>query len=161
MQHRRFLIVVIVLLVLLNLGTLSFLWINRPGERENRRPHRTEAPGFLIRELNLTGNQRKEFIFLRNRHWQTMEVLQQHDQDLHSRFFDLLLSNPVDSKAVENMADSMSQTRRTMEILTFEHFSRMRQILNPEQQKKFDSIFHKTIRMILPVPPPPPLSPRK
>ena len=159
MKGKGFLIVIIVILVILNLGTLTFIWIHRPGNNEIPMKQRNAAE-FLTRELNMTSSQKEQFRLLRENHRMMMQAFQRKEQDMHNRFFDLLLSFPADSSLVRQIADSMALTRRNMEMLTFDHFRKIRQILTGEQKKKFDDIFHETLKLVLPpLPPPPPPPP--
>ena len=150
--------VIIIVLVVLNLCTLAFIWFNRPGrDRPGRR--QGEAAFFLIKELGLTVEQRKVFGQMRQEHRARLEMLSLHDTDLHNRFFDLLSQEKPDMAAVEALADSIAANRKKMEVLTFEHFSRVNGILNPEQKKKFSLIFKDVLKMVLPPPVPPPVPP--
>jgi periplasmic protein CpxP/Spy len=158
MKGKGFYLIIIILLVLLNLGTLTFIWVHRPGRDINPMERRNVAE-FLTRELELTPQQQKEFLRIRERHQQMMMVYQQQDQALHKRFFDLLLAVPTDTALASMIADSMALTRQGMEMLTFEHFSKIRDILSDEQKKKFDELFHETLKLVLPPPPPPPPPP--
>ena len=159
MKGKGFYITLIVLLVLLNIGTLSFLWFNRP-DRMERRQHRDVAQ-FLTKELRLNPQQKKQYRMIREDHRMMLQQFQEKDRELHSRFFDLLLSQPHDSTVAKSLADSMSRIRQQMDLLTFRHFKNIRQILDSDQQKKFDNIFHKTLQLVMPPPPPPPPPPVK
>ena len=63
MKNKRFYLGVIIILVLVNLGTLAFLMFG--GSLIIPGPIRGKAPDFLIRELNLTRVQMDEFGKLR------------------------------------------------------------------------------------------------
>ena len=153
MNNTGLLKLVIVVLILINIGTLAFMWFNKPMFRQPDRP--TFAPGFLVKELELSGSQQKDYLSLRNSHRMMLRQLQERDKTLHTRFFDQLFSEIPDSKRVAALADSIAENRKKMEVLTYEHFMQVRQMLTPEQQKKFQEIFDEVIRMVLPPPPPP------
>jgi len=157
MNNTRFLKAAIIVLILINIGTLAFMWFNRPLFRQHDQP--IFAPGFLVKELELSASQQKEYLSMRNSHRMMLRQLQEHDKALHTRFFDQLFSEVPDSKRVGDLADSIAENRRKMEVLTYEHFMHVRQMLTPVQQKKFGKIFDEVLRMVLPPPPPPPLPP--
>jgi periplasmic protein CpxP/Spy len=154
MNNVRMLKSVIIVLVLINIGTLTFMWFNNPVRRQSARPQ--FAPGFLVKELELSGSQQKDYLSLRNNHRMMLKQLQERDKALHNRFFDQLFSDVPGSKNVGDLADSIAENRREMEILTYDHFNQVRQMLTPEQQEKFGKIFDEVLRMVLPPPPPPP-----
>ena len=154
MNNTRFLKIVIVLLILVNLGMMAFIWFNSPVSKPSDQP--PFAPGFLVKELELSGSQQKNYLGLRGNHRKILGQLQERDKILHTRFFDQLFSEVPDSKSVQALVDSITENRRKMEVLTFDHFMQVRQMLTPDQQKKFEEIFEEVLRMVLPPPPPPP-----
>lgn len=158
MKGKGFYIAMIAVLILINLGTIFFMWTHRPRE-EGRFHERKNSAEFLIRHLNLTQQQKEAVMKMRDSHLYAMHQLQMDDRELHNRFFDLLQNFPTDSMLVDRVADSMANNRKSMEILTFEHFQKIRAILNDEQKKRFDRLFHETLNLILPTPPPPPMPP--
>ena len=128
--------IAIILLVVLNLGTLIFIWFSRPGrEKPGKRP---DAAAFLIRELGLNEKQQNDFLLLRQEHMEKLEHLSARDRVLHKRFFDLLLLEPPDTIKARILADSIAAIRKEMEIMTYDHFYNVTKILNPGQQKKFE-----------------------
>ena len=154
MNNIRFLKIVIIVLILINLGTLGFIWFRTAKSDTSIR--RSVAAGFLVKELDLSDAQRKEYFRMRRNHRKILGELQETDKSLHSRFFDQLFSETPDLKMVHDLADSIAANRKKMELLTYEHFMHVRQILTPGQQKKFEKIFDEVISIVLPPPPPPP-----
>jgi hypothetical protein len=146
--------VIIILLIVINLGSLAFIWFHYP---EKEKPaYRPAAPGFLIKELNLSGPQKVEYFRLRRNHREILRNLERRDRMLHQRFFDCLLLDIPDTLRIHALADSIAANRRQMELVTYNHFLNITKMLSPEQQKRFDVIFHEVLRMVLPLPPPPP-----
>jgi periplasmic protein CpxP/Spy len=154
MNNQGFLKGVIIVLVLINIGMLAFMWYNRPISGSAVR--RSFAPGFLVKELELSKSQQKDYFRLRRNHRQILGQLQERDKALHTRFFDQLFSEIPDSKSVAALADSIAQNRREMEVLTYDHFEQVREMLTPVQQKKFRDVFDDVLRIVLPPPPLPP-----
>lgn len=148
---------IIVLLVAMNLATLTFMWFNRPGRE--KQGDKAQAANFLIRELDMNQHQQAQYQKLRQEHRAKLNVLNQRDKMLHKHFFDLLVKGSVDSVSLESMASAIAANRKEMELVTYEHFDLIKKILNPAQQQKFDSIFQDVLRMVLPLPPPPPPPP--
>ena len=152
MNKLRFYQIVIFILLLLNLGTLTFLWMGRPGRE--RLPIQGRSGEFLIRELNLTSVQQDEFGKLRDEHQERLMQIREKDRILHDRFFDALFQSPADTQIVNSLADSIARTRRQMEILTFNHFSQLRQLLTEPQKAKFHQVFRQALERAMPPPDP-------
>ena len=66
MENSKFLKVVIIILLLINLATLGFMW-TRKGPPMGPPPHR-DLVEFLSRELNLSQEQKEKFETLKNEH---------------------------------------------------------------------------------------------
>jgi periplasmic protein CpxP/Spy len=157
MTNIRFYKVVIIILVLLNLGTLGFLWLAPP--RSGSLPERGQAAEFLIRELRLTPIQRDEFGKMRDEHSARLSVLQEQDRKLHDRFFDAIFLPVPDTSSVNMLCDSIAGVRKQMEMLTFEHFANLRQLLTINQRVKFQRVFRQALDRVMPMPPAPPVPP--
>ena len=160
MNNLKFYKIVIVILVILNLGTLTFLWIGHP--RGSKVPKYGQAGEFLIRELSLNSSQQDNFGQLRDSHQKTLLALQERDRQLHDRFFEAIFLPVPDTLEVGIIADSIAGLRRQMEMLTFEHFNELRRLLTKEQTQKFHRVFRQALDRVMPIPeppPPPPLPP--
>jgi protein CpxP len=153
MNQLRFYKIIIIILVLLNLGTLSFLWFGKP--RAGQEQGRGKSAKFLIRELSLTPGQQDEFGKLREEHRHRLMILQQQDSRLHDRFFEAIFLPVPDTLTSKILSDSIADVRRQMELLTFEHFRQLRQLLNDEQKNKFHRVFRQALEHVMPLPVPP------
>ncbi len=148
MDNSRFLKIVIIILLLINIGTLGYMWMQKPQDRPG--PPRKDISGFLTRELNFTEDQKKQFETLRNEHHDAIENIQEKDREMHDKYFDLLQSAAEDSLLVTSLADSMSENRKQIELITFHHFRKVRNICDDKQKKKFDEIINDALRMMAP-----------
>ncbi|MCX6306780.1 MAG: Spy/CpxP family protein refolding chaperone [Bacteroidetes bacterium] len=157
MNNIRFYKITIIILVMVNLGTLAFLWFGRP--RPGQMPVSGEAAEYLIDELKLTPGQQDQFGKLRKEHRGKLSLLQAEDRRLHDLFFESLFLIPADTLTVNVLADSMAGLRRQMELLTFEHFRQLRLLLTEEQSRKFHQVFNQALERVMPLPPMPPMPP--
>ena len=150
MTDTKFLRIIIVCLIVLNIGTLSYLLLNRPGN--SRGPGgRERIIEFLSEELNFIFNFYQSNIVKENR--EQIEEIQAEDRKLHDNYFNYLNQNNPDSAVVDSMATLMSHKRKQIEIQSFYHFSMVRTICTEEQKAKFDRIINDALRMMAPRPP--------
>jgi len=157
MESARFLKITIVVLLLINISTLVFMWYSKQNHPHHMPPPPNGGPGntseFLIRELNLDENQQKQFFEMRDKHREAVHEIQEKSGPMHHRFFELLKKVPADSVAALQLADSMSMCQKQIELLTFNHFKKVREICNAQQQTKFDGVIQDALRMMAPKPP--------
>ena len=154
MASQRFLKILLVVLLILNITTLSYTWINESGMNEHGGPHRPDVFSFLCKELQFTEQQQRQYEDLRNEHHQSIGRIQEQGTKFRERFFDLIHTSPTDSVLVKQLADSIASTQQKIELTTFYHFQKVRAICTPEQQKRFDEVIQDALRMMAPPPPP-------
>ena len=150
MNDTRFLKIVIVILLLINIGSISFMWLHHPPPPPM---HERDALHFMIHELKLSDAEQTQFETLKKDHQQAMENFKRTERNLHDKYFGLL-STASDSMSVTQMADSISNNQKQIELLTFYHFKKVRAILTSEQQKKFDEMIGNALGKMASPPPP-------
>jgi protein CpxP len=150
MESNRFLKIVIIVLILLNIGTLAFLWVQKTGIHHP--PHQGGPFEFLSHELGLSEQQREQYSHLRDEHHHAVEELQEKGREMRHHFFELL-KQENNSTMVDQLAADIAGNQKQIELITFEHFQKVRSICTPEQQKKFDEVIQEALRMMAPKPP--------
>jgi protein CpxP len=135
----------VILLLLANAATIATFWFAKA--RHPRPPQGTPAD-FLIKELNLDNKQQEQFLQLVKEHREAAEQLRKKIKEGKDIFFDLLKQSPVNDSAKKAAAADVSNTTAQLDLLTFDHFQKIRTLCNPEQQKKFDSIIHEVTGMM-------------
>lgn len=153
MENTRFLKIAVLLLLLLNIGTLTFMWIRRP-------PPPGGGPGpfnYLVRATGMDDLQREAYARLRDAHHSSMERLHDKATKLRQEMFGLLSANNQNDPAVGQLADSIAAVRKEEELVTFRHFQEVRKLCRPDQQQKFDEAIAGAIEsMGAPMQPGPP-----
>lgn len=165
MENTRFLKITIVVLLIINIATLTFMWLSHRHMHNGgpamhghggHGPHGGPAGAhgnafeFLVRELNLTDEQKQKLEKMRDEHHEQAAKMHRQNGPMHHRFFDMLAN--ADTAAVLRLADSMGQFHKNMELMTFAHFKKIRAICTPAQQKKFDEVINEALRMMAPGP---------
>ncbi len=151
MENTRFLKITIIVLLVVNIATLVFMWTGRNGGP--RPPHGGGPPRiaeYLTEELKLSEEQQKQFKELRDSNHERIQEINEKNGKLHKAYFEMLGASPVDMNKVSLIADSMSAYTKQIELLTFEHFQKVRGMCDPTQQKKFDLIIQDALRMMAP-----------
>ena len=167
MKNERFYKIVIVLLLLLNTGTLAFLWMksNRPPHGPMGGPGRHNRVDRLMSDkLQFTPQQESLMENLKHEHHSQILRIQEEESKLHTELFGLLHSNNDDPAARKMILDKLAVNDIRKEEVTFEHFRQIRAILTPEQLPKFDELMEEIASHIMShhpgrkgdMPPPPP-----
>ena len=151
----RFLLILIFTLVLLNLGTLTFMWLSRPPmPGQGRQGGRGENAGeFLVEQVGFNADQREKYSLMREAH---QEMARQTQDSLRFYKNSLFRNLPTrDLIAAERASSNIARLQRKLEMNTFNHFVAVRNLCTPEQTKKFDAIIEDVLKMMAPPQGPP------
>ena len=159
-QKPKILTYIIIALLLLNFGTLAFLWFHKPPkpDREFMEQHEMNKPGemmkpgevrgFLEDQLNFNDKQREDFNKLRDEHHKSVTVIQDTIKSLKDRLFDQLISNTTDTSKINSIAASIGDAQKQVELITFNHFLKVRALCDNDQKQKFDKIMKDVVRSL-------------
>lgn len=141
---------VITILILINVALLTVMFSrNHTGKHGPGKPHE-----WLARQLDFNTEQQEKYKLLHQQHRNVMEPLLQHDRNLHDSLFMQLKQTHPDTVVVNQFIGAISNNRAQTEITTFYHFSQVRDLCTPQQQKKFDELIGDALRMLPPGPGP-------
>jgi Spy/CpxP family protein refolding chaperone len=146
MNNTKFLKVVIMLLLLINISAIAFMWFNRPQPKDN-------IGDFFAKELHFTDKQKEQFNVLRDEHRQQRQSLKALDKEKHDAYFDLIKNTAIDSTAIKKAITELLKIKEKEELGTFSHFQKVRAICDETQKEKFDKIIGEATRMMAPRPP--------
>lgn len=106
---------------------------------------------FLEQELQMTGQQKKDYAALREANHQVLDSLRQEMIALHKALY-----AGKDKSATDSIITLIGNVQAKHERLTYDHFMKVRALCTAEQQKKFDSVISEVLERMAPKPPPRP-----
>jgi Spy/CpxP family protein refolding chaperone len=147
MKTLRFYKLLIVVLILLNITTISFFWFTakRPGP-----PDKNE----LVELLDLQGQTKTKILAMQDDHFKQKNALVQKSRDLHEQLFRSFNDASKDSTAVSNLIDRIVENQRETEQMTFNYFKEVSELCTPEQREKLQELIHEVLRRAGGPPPP-------
>jgi Spy/CpxP family protein refolding chaperone len=144
MNKQRILIIALVVLVLLNITTLSFLWMTKydkhPHRSKKNKPH---VEQYLTRKLDLSTEQAKSFKLAREQHFEQTHELQRSLHDNRKKLTELL--SDADTSKQNELFQKIANQNIQIEKLNFQHLQNLRSVCTDEQKLKFDSVIFKVI----------------
>jgi len=170
LSEKKYMKWIIVILILLNLATISFLWINRlkgPGNREliiPDKPPKEKLAEFLTAELELTESQATKITSLREDHFKSVDKILQKIHANKKNLMDNLFEGTETTEMASLLTKKIGELQSELELLTFNHFLEMKQILGPNQKDNLKELIGGFFRnhpqnskgRPHPIPPPPP-----
>ena len=146
-SKNKWLIWLVILLLIANAATLTVFWVKKPKPPP---PHQESPAEFLAQELNLGADQKEKLHTLINEHRHAAEVLRVKLREAKDQFFDLLKQPGVTDSSKNAAAQTASRITEQLDLLTFDHFLKVRALCDPAQQKRFDEIIHQVTSMMAP-----------
>ena len=140
-----------IVLLIMDVASLAAVWLLK----EKRPAPRPEVAEFLARELGFDSLQKQELFNLRAEHQQQARALRGKTREAKDALFALLKEAFVPDSMLAKAAEASSVNDRQLDILTFRHLQKIRELCTPEQQKKFDAVIHEVLRSMGPPMPPP------
>ncbi len=132
-----------VLLIILNLGTIIFYWA---GYFRNQLMN--DPKEFLAKSLHFSAQQKKAYFILAKEHNESANQLREEIKKRKELLFQLLQSDQVSDSARNTASLSVSQSIQSLDILTFEHFKKVRTLCTKEQKITFDKLIHKMVNSV-------------
>jgi Spy/CpxP family protein refolding chaperone len=148
---NRFTFWTIVILVILNISTISMLWFNQnrrigasPQIREPRQDQRTLQ--FLQKELNLTDEQIQQYDQLRQTHAEQTRLLVNDVRDSKREMMNEIFNDEPDIARAMQIADLIGKKQTELERITFKHFSDLKELCGKEQLDKLHELMDEFFR---------------
>lgn len=148
---KRFTLWTIILLVVLNISTISMLWLNqknRPGVppplRALRQDQRTLQ--FLQKELNLTDAQIQQYDQLRQAHAHQTRGLINDIRGLKQKMMDEIFNDEPDSTKAMEIAGLIGEKQTEVERMTFNHFLDLKELCGKDQIGKLKGLIDEFFR---------------
>lgn len=143
---NKLLVWLVLLLLVANAATIAMFWLSK---KSSHSPKPNEAPKeFLIKELKLNTTQQAQLEVLVKEHRQAAEQLRRKTREAKESFFDLLKQSNVSDSVKRVAAKAVSVSTEELDLLTLNHFQKIRALCTPGQQIKFDEIINQVTRMM-------------
>ena len=167
-KQKRYLWIIIIILLVMNITALALLWLGRP---EGRRPqsgppnpveekNRTEQ--MLQKELGFDKMQTEQYLKMRLEHRSQAQQLNDEIRQLKKEMFDEVLQDNPQPLLSDSLLRLVQEKQAKLEQVTFQHFLDLKKLCKPDQKDKLKLLMHEVFRQNLPPgrnsagPPPPP-----
>jgi hypothetical protein len=143
-SNIKFLWIIILILVILNIASITAIWIEERGDevptlrdraRFNRRDH------FLKRELNFSAEQQAQFDSLLDKHRNQLVSKMEEIRTLREELMSMMKNQEFTSES-EEIVRRIGEKQSELELMNYAHFKEVMNICNDEQKQ----VFLRTIR---------------
>ena len=147
-KQKRYLGMIIILLVVLNLGTITMLWLGKPSarppfaNRKNPVMEKNRIQHILKDELGFDHDQAEKFLQLRHEQMETVRKLNQQIQETKRQMFDEVLKDNPRPTLSDSLLKITQDKQAQIERQTYNYFLDIKKLCNPEQSKKLQILMH-------------------
>ncbi len=135
--------ILIIILVVINIGCLSFIWFREANHPKLPPPHpdRQNVNRFLDKELDLNTDQEKKFDEFRKEHFETTRKFEDKIGVYKKEILSESFNQKPDMQKINALTDSLSSAQKGYEMFLSEHFQKLASVCTPEQREKLKGIF--------------------
>ena len=145
-ENKRFTIISISVLVLLNLILIGIVVGPKMGKRDRDQRDGDRRSAYIAKKLGFTEEQKQAYDSLNSSHRAETKALQQKVDDTRRRMFRLTQEEDVSVEAVDSLTNEIGILVSDMEFRTYEHISNIRALCTPEQLQELDSLVQRMIK---------------
>ena len=131
------------ILIIANIATLAFFWI---GHFKNQKENSPKE--FLSKNLNFSKSQKNAYFILAKEHNESAKIIRDQIKNDKESLFQLLKSDTFNDSVRNDKALKVSMSIQALDILTFEHFRKVRAICTEEQKPQFDDLIQKMVSAV-------------
>nr|WP_294776725.1 hypothetical protein [uncultured Flavobacterium sp.] len=152
MERTKLLTITVIGLLLLNLVTLGFLFLNSP--KPGRMPHegRPQPKEIIIEKLHFDAAQQEAYEKLI--HWHRGEINQLDDsiRQTKNELYAVLSEETINVKTKDSLLLLLNSYQKQIEATHFKHFEDIKKLCKPEQQEDFKALTEELSRIFAPKP---------
>lgn len=155
MEKNKFLLVIIVALLLLNAGTLGFLFYNShklpppPPPQPTGPIQHPSISGRLKEPLKLTDAQAKIIDSMQAAHFVVMDSLGKNFGNAVATYFMLLTKENYTQQQKDSLQNLMVQINNAKANAVFANFENIKKTLNANQQKEYEKMLPDILRNVI------------
>ena len=152
MEKTKLLTITIIGLLLLNLGTLGFLFLNGKGHRPPREGSKPEPKEVIIDKLHFDAAQQKEYAKLIEWHRGEITRLDDNIREAKNELYSQLSQTNVNTKVKDSLITVINTNQKQIEETHFKHFEDIKKICRKEQMDDFNFLTEELSRIFAPKP---------
>lgn len=145
-ENKRFTLVSISILVVLNLILIGLIIGPKLGKKESDRRGGDRRSAYVAKKLGFTENQKEAYDSLNVSHRQETRALQQKVDEKRREMFRLTQSKNASIEKADSLTNEIGLLVSDIEFRTYEHISNVRALCTPKQLVQLDSLVQRMIK---------------
>lgn len=148
MEKQKLITFSIIALLLINLGTLGFLFLSAP-KKGHFPPNggRPEPKEIIIERLHFDKKQQADYQKLIEDHRSKIGATEDKIRSAKNELYSLLSSDSVDAAKKESLLMALSDYQKEIETIHFNHFTDIKKLCTKEQLSDFSELTEELSRL--------------
>jgi len=142
MRTNKLLVFAAIALLIINAVLVYLLWAEKNNHKDDGNRSRKKGDWFA-EELKLDDKQKEEHKKLKDAHFASMRPLFDSVSFYRTSLFKLSKDSTANDSLVNYYTGKLSETHSRIAKNTYEHFKKVRTLLDSEQQVKYDEMIEK------------------
>ena len=160
-KEKKFATIAIIILVILNIVTISLLWLGRPSHHRSRQlPREKILFDFIAHELELNPVQRLTFENNEKKFMDETKALHFKIDSLKQKLYNTIYEENTDQSMVDSLSAITGNLEAEINKLTYYRLLEIKNLCNGNQQLKYKTLLKDILETLRPkqplLPPPPP-----
>ncbi len=151
MEKTKLLTIAVIGLLVINLGTLSFLLMNGKGHRPPQ-GGRAEPKEVIIERLHLDAKQQKDYARLIAWHRGEIDKIDAEIRKAKNELYAELSQPQIDTAVKDSLISAINASQKQIEYVHFKHFEDIRKLCREDQIDDYNELTRELSRIFAPKP---------
>lgn len=140
----------LIVMILLNAATLITIWVNQPDGKDwrkhrNQEHDRGSIQEYMKEQLDITDQQAETIVELRREHYREIRSVRDSLDKQRRAYFKFVMSDDAGDQAKrDSVLNLLTGQYENIEGLLYSHMTEIKELLNEEQQAKFEKMMLNT-----------------
>ncbi|WP_309612906.1 hypothetical protein [Flavobacterium sp.] len=152
MEKTKLLTIAVIGLLLINLATLGFLFLNGSKDHRPNREGRPEPKTIIIEKLHFDANQQKDYAKLIQWHRGEITRLDDNIRQTKNELYSQLNQAEINVKTKDNLIMLLNSYQKQVEETHFKHFEDIKRLCHQDQMEDFNELTEELSKIFAPKP---------
>ena len=140
MEKTKLLTITVIGLLLLNFGTLGFLFFSGPKDHKGPHDGRQKPKEIIIKKLHFDAAQQKEYAKLIEWHRGEITKLDRNIREAKNELYSQLLQPETNIKTKDSLILLINSNQKQIEETHFKHFEDIKKLCHKDQMEDFNEL---------------------
>ena len=150
MEKTKLLTIAVIGLLLLNLGTLGFLFLNGPKGHQRPKEGGPHPKEIIIKKLHFDATQQKDYAKLIKWHHGEITKLDSNIRQAKNELYSQLNQTDTNVKAKDSLIAVINSNQKQIEETHFKHFEDIKKMCHNDQMEDFNELTEELGKLFAP-----------